>query len=840
MAISHSGFTVQQQDNATSTTLEKLAKLPLAFEPNLGQATDGIEYLVHQGRATTYFTPTGMVAAIDGEAVQIELVGANTNANFENIGELESVTHYLIGNDSDRWQRNVPNYQQLHLSEVYPGIDLSYYGNDQRSLEHDFIVEPAADPTQIELQFSGQQALSLTEKGDLEMRLGTSNLVLQAPISYQDGADGSRRTVDSAFKMTSDNTVSIALGEYDRSATLVIDPILVFSTYLGGSGGDFGFGIDFDTLGNVYVGGLTNSSDLPTLSPYQGSIAVGFDGFISKFSGTGNLLYSTYLGGDGFDQLLGIEVDSSGYMHVTGLTSSTDFPTVNAYMSGYNGGFDVFVSKLEPSGASFDFSTYFGGSGNEQPGIGLAVNSAGRVFIAGQTDSTDMPANGYQTGYGGGTNDAFVLQFLSDGTYNWSTYLGGSGNDIAYDIGFENVFGDALVTGHTDSTDYPTVNAYQGSFAGGTNDAFLTRVYDDGSTLDFSTYLGGSGDDQGRSIAVDASGNSHIGGLTDSADFPTLSAYQSTNGGGYDAFAAKFTDFASPIFMTYLGGNGGDFNRGIDIDSNGNVFLAGDTGSTNFPLASPAQTSLAGGSNDTYVTKLNSAGTTALYSTYVGGSSNELATGIAVDSAGNAAITGFTNSSDFPTVSPEQGSIAGGFDAFVAKLADSGNIFVQVASVLTFSVNPDTCDLGHFSSSQTKFCTHTMAAATNASNGYVISYAPTTTLTSGANTITDMAVQTGSTVGNEQFGFNLRANTAAGSFTATDFGADPVGGSGTAMAGYELADQFRFNTGGDDIAESTGPTSNTLFTVSYMTNISLVTESGTYSTPITYTIVPSY
>ncbi len=835
-----SGFSVQETVTE-ATVQDAFAALPLVFEPNLGQAGEGVQYLVHQGRATTYFTPTETTIVMNGEHVRMSLAGASRAPTFTGLDKLPSTSNYLMGNDQSRWYTDIPHYQQLHIANVYQGIDLTYYGNDQQSLEHDFLVSPGADPTQIALQFTGQDTLSLDENGNLALRLGAADVTLMAPVSYQETAGGGRKAVESSYELHDDNTVTIALGAYDTASTLVIDPVLVYSTYLGGSSNEYGFAIDIDSVGYAYVGGMTDSGDFPTVNPYQGGIATDFDAFVTKFTtGGSNLVYSTYLGGDGVDQLLGIAVDSTGAAYLTGLTTSTDFPLQNEYQNSLAGGQDIFLAKLDASGGGLDYSTYFGGSGDEQPGIGIVIDGSGTATITGQTNSGDFPVSGFQSTYGGGTNDAILVQLFSDGTYGYSSYLGGSGNDIGYDIGIDSI-GDTYVTGHTDSGDFPTVNAYQGSFAGGTNDAFLTRVYNDGSTIDFSTYYGGSGDDQGRSITLDSSDNSYLTGLTNSGDFPTVGAYQATNGGGYDAFVTSFdSSGSSPIYSTYLGGNGGDFGRGIDVDGSGNAFLTGDTASTNFPLASPAQVTLSGGSNDSFVTKLNAAGSALVYSTYLGGGNVDTATGITVDASGNAYVLGFTNSSDFPTVGPYQGSNAGGYDAFLAKISDTGNLFVQVATILTFAVNPTTCNLGTFSPSLTKFCTHTIAAATNASNGYVISYGPTTTLTSGANTITAMGSQTASVLASEQFGLNLRANTATGSFTSTDFGADAAGGSGSPMTGYELANQFKFNTSGDDIAQSTGATSTTTYTVSYIANITLVTETGLYATPITYSIVPSY
>lgn len=816
------------------------AQLPLSFEPNQGQTNENVQFLVHHGQATTYFTGTETVTAINGRQVTMRLESAQA-PQFAGTNELPGKANYLRGNDPAQWHTNLPTYQAINAENVYPGIGLTFYGNGS-NLEHDFIVGPGVDPSQIAFGFSGQDELSLDADGNLVLTAGDTTLRMQAPISYQPQENGERTSVQSSFSIE-DTTVRIALGEYDPAQTLVIDPTLVYSTYLGGSGNEFGRKIAIDdSTGEAYIGGQTTSSDFPTTSPYQGTYGGNEDAFVTKLNAAGTaVIYSTYVGGSGLDQAIGLTIDDSGNAYIVGNTDSTDFPTASPYQAAMAGPWDVFVTKLNASGSSLVFSTYIGGTLSEN-GRMIAVDGSENVYVTGLTQSNDYPtASPFQASNTSSPNsDVFVTKFDSSGSsLVYSTYLGGSGSETGDGImvdSSDNVY----VSGWTDSSDFPTSSPFQATL-GGDNDAFLAKFDSSGGSLTYSTYLGGAGTDFGRGLTIDNSGNAYVVGITNSTNYPVQSAFQPVVAGGFDAFITKMdASGASLGYSSYLGGSLDDQGLAVSVNINGEAYVAGLTGSSDFPSILPYQATKAA-MDDAFVTKLNSSGSTSLYSTFVGGNGTDIIFGIDAASNGNAYITGFTDSTDFPTLTPYQATNGGGIDTLIAQLEEDPFTVTGIADpVLQFTIGATVCDLGQFSPTQAKFCTHTIAAGTNAANGYVISYIPTQTLTSGIDTIDAMATQTTSVTGGEQFGFNLRANTAGGSLTANDFGADPSGGSGTVLAGYEIGDQFKFNTAGDAIAESTTASLLTTYTASFIANIQFATEAGTYATPITYNVVGSY
>ena len=442
-----------------------------------------------------------------------------------------------------------------------------------------------------------------------------------------------------------------------------------------------------DTAGNAYVTGFTTgfTTSTPyfptTAGAYQTTFGGGYDdAFVTKLNPTGTaLVYSTYLGGTSYDTGTGIAVDTAGNAYVTGTTGSADFPTtLGAYQTTYGGYDDAFVTKLNPTGTALVYSTYLGGTSYDT-GTGIAVDTAGNAYVTGTTGSADFPTTlgAYQTTYGG-NGDAFVTKLNPTGTaLVYSTYLGGTSDDVGYGIAVDTA-GNAYVTGYTTSyTTSPyfptTAGAYQTSFGGGYDDAFVTKLNPTGTALVYSTYLGGTSDDVGYGIAVDTAGDAYVAGYTTSPFPTTAGAYQTTFGGGYDdAFVTKLNPTGTAlVYSTYLGGTSYDTGTGIAVDTAGNAYVTGTTGSADFPTTLGAYQTTYGGNGDAFVTKLNPMGTALVYSTYLGGTGNEVGYGIAVDTAGNAYVTGFTTSTtDFPTTAGAyQTSFGGGDDAFVAKFA---------------------------------------------------------------------------------------------------------------------------------------------------------------------------
>jgi len=486
----------------------------------------------------------------EGAVIRMKFLGANTAPVISGQDRLQGTSNYFqgtsnyfIGNDPSKWRTRISKYAKVRYREVYPGIDLVFYG-DQRRLEYDFVVSPGSDPSKIMLEFQGVEEVSLDERGNLVLRLKDGEVIQNAPVIYQE-VDGSKVDVAGGYLIDRKGRVGCQVASWDRQRPLVIDPVLVYSTFLGGNGRDVGSAIAVDSSGNAYVTGETCSSDFPTVNAlYPDSI--GYDAFIFKLSPDGSqAVYSTYLGGGNTDGGYGIAVDGAGNAYVTGYTSSNSFPTVNALYPDYQGGVsDAFIFKLSPDGSQAVYSTYLGGSdgyGYGDHGSDIAVDGAGNAYVTGRTDSTD---------------------------------LDGAGN--------------AYVTGYTSSNNFPTVNALYPTF-GGHWDAFIFKLNADGSQAVYSTYLGGSLWDRGYGIAVDGSGNAYVTGWTHSSDFPTVNALYPNYGVGYkeeyDAFIFKLSPNGSQaIYSTYLGGNSSDdYGYGIAVDGSGNAYVTGYTSSNISP-----------------------------------------------------------------------------------------------------------------------------------------------------------------------------------------------------------------------------------------------------------------
>jgi hypothetical protein len=689
-------------------------KLPLSFEPNLGQTNRAVRFLSRGNGYALYLTaneaflslrrlsPNGVKdrpspfykIKMDGPAstlLRMKLVGADPVPKISGIEELPGKSNYFVGNNPQTWQRNVPTFAKVKYENVYPGIDLVYYGN-QGQLEYDFVGAPGANLRMIELSFPDAKTLSIDAKGGLVIGLEHGEVFERAPAVFQE-VNGRKRTIAGRYILRDSNRVAFEMGTVDRSRAVVIDPAIQFSTYLGGSGDDSPFYMDVDRFGSVYVAGCTTSTDFPTTpdslqSTFAGGTFGGtFDGdaFVTKLNPQGSaVVYSTYLGGAGDDCGLGIAVNPLGVAYLTGQTSSTDFPTTSrAFQPSFGGGnLDGFVAKLSADGSVLIYSTYLGGSGDDAALIG-PTDSGGHVYAEGLTSSTDFPttAGAFQRTYGGGAVDAFVSKLKADGSgLIFSTYLGGSGDDLGFD-GTIDRFGNAYITGITSSADFPTTpRAFQRAYGGGDFDTFVTKVKQDGSGLVYSTYLGGSGHEEPRDLTVDVFGNAYVPGFTSSNDFPiTPGAFQTSfAGGNWDGYVTKFNPAGTGVvYSTYLGGSGDDFAGAVRVDRLGNAYVPGLTSSTDFPTTANAfQSTYGGGNSDAFVTKLNPRGSGLLFSSYLGGSGDDgsVGSGTGIDRSGNVYVNGFTNSTDFPITKdafqPRYGG--GNSDSFVTKIV-TGN-----------------------------------------------------------------------------------------------------------------------------------------------------------------------
>jgi hypothetical protein len=650
-----------------------------------------------QDSATQDLSQSARAASVHAASVtkssavlRMKLVGANAVAPSEGAGELAGKVNYFDGDDRSRWRTNVPVFGRVRYGEVYPGIDVIYYGNQQQ-LEYDFHIAPSADARAVSLEFDGADKVEVDAGGDLLLTLGETVIRQPKPFVYQEVA-GEQRAVEGGYVVGEGGRVGFRVGEYDASLPLVIDPTLVYSTYIGGTGGEQGLGIAVDSAGSAYIAGFTNSTNFPTANAIQSANGSFQDAFVTKLNAAGTaFVYSTYLGGNGNEQARGITVDSSGSAYVVGQTDSTNFPVANAFKAtiGSNGG-DIFVTKLNAAGTALVYSTYLGGGDSAEFGQSIAVDSAGNAYVTGSTFSTDYPVVNPIQGTFGGFTDVVLTKINAAGSaLVYSTYLGGSESEIGFDVAVDST-GNAYVTGNTASTNFPLANAVQGTNSGGASDAFVTKVNAAGSAFVYSTYLGGSDQDDGESIAVDSAGNAYVTGNTFSTNFPTANAIQPANGGTtitQDAFVTKLNAAGSAlVYSTYLGGTGGEIGFGIAVDSAGNAYIAGGTGSlTSFPTANATQCA-SGGGQDVFVTKLNAAGSAFVYSTYIGGSGNENGRGVALDSSGNAYVGGFTRSSNFPVVNAAQSTFGGDAtifgDAFALKLSDTST---GSASLLQFT-----------------------------------------------------------------------------------------------------------------------------------------------------------
>ncbi len=701
------------------------------FEANAGQADPSVKFLSRGPGYALFLTsteaalaliksPPDATAARKGPLLRMRLVGANPQARVSGLQKLQGKVNYFIGDEPRQWRTNVPTYAKVKYEAVYPGVDLVYYG-DGRQLEYDFVVAPGGDPKVIALAFEGADSLDVDARGDLVLAVNGSELRLRKPLVYQE-VDGRRKPIAGNYIVTPDSRVGIQVAAYDATRPLVIDPVIVYATDLGGSGTDRAFAIAVDGAGNAYVTGDTISIDFPTKasvgSTYQSALSKSTttDCFVTKINTTAthaaSLVYSTYLGGSSNDQCSGIAINSSGNAFVTGQTNSTNFP--GSALSKAKGSGDIFVVKLNATGSGLVYSAFLGGSAADAAAA-IAIDGSGNASVTGKTASKDYPVvGGFQTSPGvtGGDvfGDAFVTKLNAQGTrILYSTYLRGSGSDEGRGIAADGA-GNAYVTGTTASPNFPATPGALDGTRSGPSDAFVTKVNTlatGSASLVYSTYLGGSCAEQGRAIAVDGWGDVYVTGQTFSRDFPGASALGFQQGLGDpgapacgatgDAFIAKLNGAGSALsYSTYLGGGAADQGLGIAVDGFGNAYVAGQTFSSDFPTPGGFATSLSGLS-DSFVTRINTnvTGTSSLvYSTLLGGAGNESAAGIALDGAGNTHVTGQTFSSDFPAPGGFDTSLGGPSDAFVVKisvnappiLTSPGNKVVDELALLSFTL----------------------------------------------------------------------------------------------------------------------------------------------------------
>ena len=729
----------------------------LSFEPNVGQMDPTVMFLSRARGYSVFLTSDGATLALAQHKPQrgarpavsdaalstgsdtpfyrvlrMQLLGTDSHAKVRGVDELPGKINYFRGKDPRNWRAGVIQYSTVRYEDVYPGVDMIYSG-DQGQLEYSFLIAPGANPHAISISLSARQVSVDRSSGDLVIKLGDKEVRFHKPVAYQLAGSEPRREahpVNVNYVLDSRRRVTFRLGSYDPHQTLIIDPVLNYSSYVGGSNFDYFTSIAVDSSGSAYLAGYTNSADFPTTSGTLQTTCAGscttYDAFVTKLDPTGStLIYSTYLGGSSNEYGNGITVDSAGDAYIVGQTFSSDFPaTPGAFQTSCGGicsGGDAFVAELDPTGSTLLYSTYLGGSGADQ-GNGIVLDSSNNAYVTGYTMSTSFPvtAGAFQTTCTcSRSSDAFVSELNSTGSaLIFSTYMGGNGADLGYAIALD-VSNNPYVTGYTSSTNFPTSPGAFQTTLGANRAAFVAALSSTGSALLYSTYLGGTStlttpcEACATSIAVDSLGDAYVSGLTAETNFPvTPGAFQtalksSTN--GHNAFITELNPTGTGlVFSTYLGGAGDTGSTGIAIDPSGNVWLKGNTKASNFPVTPGSFQTTFAGNFDAWVAELNPTGTGLLYSTYLGGSGDEFGGAthpLAIDSQNppNVYVTGYTDSSNFPASSGAfQTALAGSDDGFVAWFAPSPNVGLSSSSV-----NFGSQIVGTTSSAQTVTLTNT-------------------------------------------------------------------------------------------------------------------------------------
>lgn len=617
-------------------------------------------------------------------ALLMHFKGANPHPRIEAEQPLQGVSNYFIGRNPAAWRMGVQHFARVRYHNLYPGINLLLYGSAGR-LEYDLEVRPGADTSKIAFLLDGAMSTRIDRKGNLVIHTELGDLQQAPAIAYSLSA-GKKTPAKVEYAKLGTNEVGFHILNHNANSTLVIDPVLRYSTMIGGTGFDAGEAIAVDSTNHAYITGVAGAADFPTTTGVFERTSSSPVAFVSKFAFDGSsLIYSTFIGGtSGRTVSFGIKVNSAGNAYITGFTEAQDFPTTaGSFQSGLRGANDVFVTELSPAGARLVYSTLLGGSATELA-QGLALDSAGNAYITGSTESADFPTTpGVISRTLNGLSDAFITKLNATGTnVVYSTYLGGSRSEIGDGIALDSA-NNAYIAGNTLSADFPvTAGAPQTKFGGGTEggDFFATKVNADGSAVVYSTYIGGTQDEgtEGRGgIAVDGNGNAYITGDTFSADFPTTpGAFQAS--GACGPFVTKINPAGTAFaFSTRLTGSDGDCQagHGIAVDGSGDAYVIGTTGSTDFPVREPFDARLNGpfidqGQHDAFVSKLNPGGTALLWSSYFGGTGAfDEGMAITLDTDRNVYVTGTASSSDFPTTQNAfQKTAHDAAEAFVAKI----------------------------------------------------------------------------------------------------------------------------------------------------------------------------
>lgn len=796
-------FFLQNRDVADPQHRNLLAlgkSLPLFFEANNGQTDSEVKFLARRPGYLLRFKndriETVSARRNDSSQLTLQFINAQSATTIEGLTRLSGESNYLAGNDATQWHTSIPHYQSVKYHNLYRGIDLIYYGHDGQNssangeMEYDFIVQPQANVDDILLNFDYQLSsqsednaplkdnsqikdnlqLKIDEHGDLLIETAMGTIRKLRPQAYQD-INGERKIVTASYLIYDnhqrDHQIKFQLGAYDHNYPLIIDPVVNYASYFGGKGSDEASAVAVDSSGNLYMTGITTSLDLKLSGGVQKNNKGSFDIFIAKINADGNgLVYATYLGGSSIDQAFGLAIDGQGSAYIVGSTTSKDFPTTKPLQDKLKGGtFDGFIVKLNAAGNSLNYATYLGGSDDDEA-LSVAVNSRGEAFIAGTTSSVDFPVNNGMP-RPGGDSDAFVARLSANGDkLIYSGYLGGSDEDDGTAIAID-LDDNAYIAGSTFSTNFPKIsnpdappslnNASTTPQADSNNsDAFVTRFDSTGKKIIYSTVMGGSADDEALSIAVDSFKNAYITGRTLSANYPVAAGnIQGTSGGGQDAFITQITETGFFTFFSSYLGGSGN-------DVGNSIVVDGEgnfyvVGSTSSPNF-PVKNGLPGstsGGRDAFLIKGNVSGAVD-YNTLLGGKDNDEAFAVALDSNKNVYVAGVTLSTDLALQQPLQSSNAGATDAFMAKIVPS--VDVTPDFLLSFGPSSDSIDVGQ------EIEIPINSRAINGFNSDIMLTAQTTSTAAVTATLTNNTIMAN---GSTSVRLKSSATAQAGTFTLT-------------------------------------------------------------------------
>lgn len=703
MAINLKAYLKGEESNIQEDVSEELKESifnilvndPLNFIENKGQLDSKVKYYVRGNGYAFYFTeneikfsfiqknstekditslafnsPKEREANKEKEdfmmaTMALEFIDVSKKVKIEPQNKLNYFVNYFQGNDPTKWNTKIQTYEKITYKEMWEGIDLVFYG-DNGKLKYDFIVKPQASVEDIKFTYRGFDEKLIDENGNLVFKMPIGELIDEKPICYQE-IDGEKVIIESDFTIQEEGNLTFygykLQDGYDKEQTIIIDPGIIYSSYLGGNNHDYGYAIAVDQSGNVYVTGITDSTDFPLVNAFQENIRGVEDAFITKIDTTPSIVYSTYLGGGGYTGGKGIAVDENENVYVTGYTDSIDFPILNAFQSNIGGSRDGFIIKIDKA-SDIVYSSYLGGSGEDYCS-GIAVDKDGNAYVTGYTYSTDFPTMKAFQPKIAGDRDGFITKIDNIPSVVYSSYLGGANHDECNGVAVDQD-GNAYVTGNTLSLDFPTVKAFQPKL-GGSNDGFITKI-DSFPAIVYSSYLGGSSGDYCNGIAVDQNGNAYVTGNTGSIDFPTVRAFQPKNAGYIDGFITKVDKVPSVVYSSYLGGRGWERSNAITVDRNSNVYVIGYTGSADFPTVKAFQSSRKSFDLfDVFIIKIDKV-PSIVFSSYLGGGNADVGYGIAVDKKCNIYVTGADFIGEFPIVNAFQPNDGGVVDTFVTKI----------------------------------------------------------------------------------------------------------------------------------------------------------------------------